>query len=61
MPESPPLAAVLALLGGLLLVYHTIARTKDPREPPEATSSNPLVGHVLGLMRNKFNYYVELR
>ncbi|KAI9717487.1 MAG: hypothetical protein M1828_007187 [Chrysothrix sp. TS-e1954] len=33
----------------------------DPQEPPPAPSSIPFVGHVAGLMRNKFNYYVQLR
>ncbi|KAK7936594.1 uncharacterized protein PG986_015032 [Apiospora aurea] len=32
----------------------------DPREPPLAPSSLPIVGHLLGMMKSKFNYYVEL-
>lgn len=33
----------------------------DPREPPLARQSVPLVGHMIGLSRSKFNYYVEIR
>lgn len=61
MPEVPLLAAGLALAGGLILAYLIIAKSKDTREPPEAPSTIPVIGHVLGLMRSKFNYYVELR
>ncbi|KAK8057936.1 hypothetical protein PG996_011873 [Apiospora saccharicola] len=32
----------------------------DPREPPLAPSSLPVVGHMVGMMRSKFNYYVDL-
>ncbi|KAK8076766.1 hypothetical protein PG994_004038 [Apiospora phragmitis] len=32
----------------------------DPREPPLASSSLPIVGHLVGMMRSKFNYYVDL-
>ncbi|CAN8100028.1 unnamed protein product [Discula destructiva] len=32
----------------------------DPREPPLAPQSIPVVGHLIGLSRSKFNYYVEL-
>ncbi|KAK2593009.1 hypothetical protein QQS21_009299 [Conoideocrella luteorostrata] len=33
----------------------------DRREPPLAPQSIPLIGHVIGLARNKFDYYVQLR
>lgn len=33
----------------------------DPREPPMALQSIPIVGHMVGLSRRKFNYYVDLR
>ncbi|KAK7740433.1 hypothetical protein SLS62_011114 [Diatrype stigma] len=32
----------------------------DPCEPPLVPSSIPLIGHVVGLSRSSFNYYVEL-
>lgn len=33
----------------------------DCREPPLAPQSVPLVGHMIGMSRSKFNYYVDLR
>ncbi|PVH95591.1 putative cytochrome P450 [Periconia macrospinosa] len=32
----------------------------DPREPPLAPSSLPIVGHMVGLMNRKFNFYADL-
>ncbi|KAI2769288.1 cytochrome P450 [Daldinia loculata] len=32
----------------------------DPREPPLAPQSIPIIGHMVGLSRSKFNYYVNL-
>ncbi|KAK7917930.1 hypothetical protein PG985_009804 [Apiospora marii] len=32
----------------------------NPREPPLASSSLPVVGHMVGMMKSKFNYYVDL-
>ncbi|KAF5126388.1 hypothetical protein E5D57_011085 [Metarhizium anisopliae] len=32
----------------------------DPREPPLAPQRIPLIGHMVGLARSKFNYYVEI-
>ncbi|KAI1267189.1 putative cytochrome P450 [Xylariaceae sp. FL1019] len=32
----------------------------DPREPPLAPQSIPLIGHLIGMSRGKFNYYVDL-
>jgi hypothetical protein len=44
------------------LIFSKILGAKlDPREPPNAPTSIPYIGHVLGLMRSSFNYYVELK
>lgn len=32
----------------------------DSREPPLAPASLPVVGHMIGLMKSKFNFYVDL-
>lgn len=54
---------VLLFIGVVTLV--TIAARKlfshDPREPPLAPQSIPIIGHIVGLSRSKFNYYVDLR
>jgi cytochrome P450 len=58
---DPPVA--LAIVTSLATVGYLTARKMfghDPREPPLAPTSIPLVGHLLGLSRSKFNYYVEL-
>ena len=31
------------------------------KEPPVVASAIPYFGHAIGLMRGKFNYYVQLR
>lgn len=54
---------LLLFIGVVTLV--TIAARKmfshDPREPPLAPQSIPIIGHMIGLFRSKFNYYVDLR
>lgn len=67
MPPNVALdqTSLLVLLGVLVLSFFA-ARTMfgsshDPREPPLAPQSIPIVGHLVGLSRSKFNYYVELR
>lgn len=37
------------------------ASSHDPREPPLAPQSIPVIGHMLGLARFTFNYHVNLR
>ncbi|TVY82184.1 hypothetical protein LSUE1_G005854, partial [Lachnellula suecica] len=34
---------------------------QDAREPPLAPQSIPIIGHMVGLSKSKFNYYVNLR
>ena len=48
-------------VGTYLILARVVASSQDAREPPLVTSSVPFVGHVIGLMRSKFNYYVQLR
>jgi hypothetical protein len=53
----------VALIGIITLVYFITRKMfgYDPREPPSAPQSIPFIGHVLGLSRSKFNYYIALR
>ncbi|KAI3394539.1 hypothetical protein diail_2588 [Diaporthe ilicicola] len=47
----------------IFTLFYFVARKMfghDPREPPLAPQSIPIVGHILGLSRSKFNYYVDL-
>jgi hypothetical protein len=48
-------------LGTYFAFSHFLGTKLDPREPPLARTAIPYIGHVIGMMRSKFNYYVELR
>ncbi|KAI1347985.1 cytochrome P450 [Xylaria sp. FL0043] len=54
---------LLALAAGVVTVAYFFTRKMlghDRREPPLAPQSVPLVGHMIGMSRSKFNYYVDL-
>ena len=64
---QPPLnpTLLLAITAGTLTVGYLATRKlfqvgHDPREPPLAPTSIPVIGHLVGLSRSKFNYYGEL-
>lgn len=64
MPFSVSNSSLLLLLIAVTTIVVIAARkmlSHDPREPPLAPQSIPLIGHIIGLSRSKFNYYVELR
>jgi cytochrome P450 len=52
--------AILAGSGTLIYLAGRKMFGHDPREPPLAPSSIPVVGHLVGLTRSTFKYYVEL-
>jgi hypothetical protein len=57
-------SSFLLILAGLVTLAYFGARRMfghDPREPPLAPQSIPIVGHMVGLSRSSFNYYVDLR
>ncbi|KAJ4422064.1 hypothetical protein N0V82_003254 [Gnomoniopsis sp. IMI 355080] len=60
----PTIESVPVLLFIGLATLLAIAAVKmfghDPREPPLAPQSIPIVGHMIGMSRSKFNYYVDL-
>ena len=45
---------------GLVVLYTFFSPKIDPREPPLAPPGIPIIGHVIGFMRNSFNYYGKL-
>ncbi|KAI7782080.1 hypothetical protein LA080_013888 [Diaporthe eres] len=56
-------STLLLLLIGVVTIVTIAARkmfSQDPREPPLAPQSIPIIGHMVGLSRSKFNYYVDL-
>ncbi|KAJ8068999.1 hypothetical protein OCU04_002677 [Sclerotinia nivalis] len=58
-PKSLMIIPVLGILTYILLNLLSITNS-DPCEPPTAPTRIPYIGHVLGLGRRKFNYYVDL-
>lgn len=54
---------IFILTGVVTLTYFATRKMfgHDSREPPLAPQSIPIIGHILGLSRSKFNYYVDLR
>ena len=63
--DGNSLTTLLLLLGLGTAAYFLLARSsesaQDTREPPTVSGSIPYIGHVIGIMRSKFNYYVQLR
>ncbi|KUI69476.1 25-hydroxycholesterol 7-alpha-hydroxylase [Cytospora mali] len=55
-------ALLLSCIGVITLAFFATYKmfSHDPREPPLAPQSIPIVGHMVGLSRSKFNYYVDL-
>lgn len=54
---------LLLVITGFATVIYLATRKlfgHDPREPPLAPQSIPIIGHLVGLSQSKFNYYVEL-
>lgn len=63
MPLSIDPTILSTVLGACAVIYLFASKMfgHDPREPPLAPQSIPFIGHMLGLSRSKFNYYVQLR
>lgn len=66
IPKLSDPYAIIVILGIATLVYFIARRSAtfgghDPREPPLAPQSIPFIGHMLGMSKSSFNYYVELR
>ncbi|KAI0116514.1 cytochrome P450 [Nemania sp. FL0031] len=63
MPSTPSHSNLLVFVGGIVIITYFLARKMfghDNREPPLAPQSVPLIGHMIGMSRSKFNYYVDL-
>ena len=59
--SQPALLMLLAVSLASVFLVRMFSTTQDAREPPLISASIPYIGHVIGLMRSKFNYYVQLR
>ena len=59
--QTTLLVSLAIILGTYLILPRLLGTMQDPREPPSVSGFLPYIGHVIGLMRSKFNYYVQLR
>jgi hypothetical protein len=56
------LCLVLVFLIAVPYAVSRIIETRhDAREPPALPSKIPFIGHVIGMLRKKARYYVQLR
>lgn len=56
------LLIVLAVSVGTYFLFVRLLEAKqDQQEPPLVLATIPYIGHVIGIMRSKFNYYLQLR
>lgn len=61
MNDKLQIALMLLVAGlGTVFLFKMSASKQDPREPPLVSAPVPYIGHVIGMMRSKFNYYVQL-
>lgn len=64
MPSSSNSAILLVATGLITVTYFAVRKMfggHDSREPPLAPQSLPIIGHMIGLSKSSFNYYVDLR
>lgn len=59
--QSALFAFFLVTSAAIFLLNRKVSTMQDPREPPVVPASLPYIGHVIGIMRNNFDYYVQLR
>jgi hypothetical protein len=61
LSQNTALALIAIGIGTYFALSHFLGTNLDAREPPLASTAIPYIGHVIGMMRSKFNYYVKLR
>lgn len=64
-PDSPtpifnPWHLLVIFISIYILVFTLVGSDKDEKEPPVASSSFPLIGHVLGMFKYEGGYYKRL-
>jgi hypothetical protein len=55
------LLLLIFLAAAVLLFWQFSGPRMDPREPPLLRPAIPVVGHVIGMMKEQLNYYAILR
>jgi hypothetical protein len=59
--QSTTLVLTAVGIGAYYVFAHFLGMKQDPQEPPLVPTTIPYVGHAIGVMRSKYNYYVQLR
>jgi hypothetical protein len=54
-----PITVSVAVVALALFLWRFSASGLDPREPPEAVSKIPFIGHLIGMLKHE-NYYFEI-
>ncbi len=59
--HSTPLNITIAVFLGLALLLHRMFSVHlDPREPPMLKPRVPVIGHLVGLLWNRIDYFTSL-
>lgn len=56
-----PFTASIAVIALALLLWRLSASGSDPREPPEAVSNIPFIGHLIGMLKYQIHYLEILK
>ena len=52
----------LLVIGGTFVILGALFSHKhDPQEPPYISPTIPYIGHLIGLLMKRYDYYVNLR
>lgn len=61
-PTATSLLVAVTVLACSIFVFDRVLGVKrSAHEPPYISPKVPVVGHVVGLLRYKFDYYIDLR
>ncbi|KAH6843294.1 hypothetical protein B0I37DRAFT_408164 [Chaetomium sp. MPI-CAGE-AT-0009] len=59
--KAAPLITTAIVVALTFLVLQTIGPRVDPREPPLVKPRVPLIGHIIGMMRQQAQYHITLQ
>jgi hypothetical protein len=56
-----PLTVSVAVIALAIFLWRFSASGLDPREPPEAISKIPVIGHLIGMLKYEIHYFEILK
>jgi hypothetical protein len=56
-----PFTVSVAVVALALFLWRFSASGLDPREPPEAVSKIPFIGHLIGMLKHQIHYFEILK